>query len=119
MYTHVNHLSRLGPLPCWAPNVKGLQPAVDVACVSMAKSLSALILGKLATGECATQAPSHARIPLRLSNTPGGSSSGSAAAVADFMVPVAFATQTTGRSEERRVGKECVSTCRSRWSPYH
>ena len=24
-----------------------------------------------------------------------------------------------GRSEERRVGKECVSTCRSRWSPYH
>src|SRR3546814_17457342 len=26
---------------------------------------------------------------------------------------------TTGRSEERRVGKECVSTCRSRWSPYH
>src|SRR3546814_19635807 len=27
--------------------------------------------------------------------------------------------QTTLRSEERRVGKECVSTCRSRWSPYH
>src|SRR3546814_8312045 len=26
---------------------------------------------------------------------------------------------STGRSEERRVGKECVSTCRSRWSPYH
>src|SRR3546814_2007633 len=33
-----------------------------------------------------------------------------------------FAPRTTkrsGRSEERRVGKECVSTCRSRWSPYH
>src|SRR3546814_20271181 len=28
-------------------------------------------------------------------------------------------TLTAGRSEERRVGKECVSTCRSRWSPYH
>src|SRR3546814_12175943 len=27
--------------------------------------------------------------------------------------------RTSGRSEERRVGKECVSTCRSRWSPYH
>src|SRR3546814_12832396 len=27
--------------------------------------------------------------------------------------------QSLGRSEERRVGKECVSTCRSRWSPYH
>ena len=31
--------------------------------------------------------------------------------------PVAF--KIIGRSEERRVGKECVSTCRSRWSPYH
>src|SRR3546814_10333328 len=29
------------------------------------------------------------------------------------------ASLTTNRSEERRVGKECVSTCRSRWSPYH
>src|SRR3546814_15780038 len=28
-------------------------------------------------------------------------------------------SETTYRSEERRVGKECVSTCRSRWSPYH
>src|SRR3546814_2083695 len=31
----------------------------------------------------------------------------------------ALANQAAGRSEERRVGKECVSTCRSRWSPYH
>src|SRR3546814_4384352 len=30
-----------------------------------------------------------------------------------------WANQAKGRSEERRVGKECVSTCRSRWSPYH
>src|SRR3546814_2141860 len=30
-----------------------------------------------------------------------------------------FATEVFQRSEERRVGKECVSTCRSRWSPYH
>src|SRR3546814_7517954 len=29
------------------------------------------------------------------------------------------ADESAGRSEERRVGKECVSTCRSRWSPYH
>src|SRR3546814_14591992 len=28
-------------------------------------------------------------------------------------------SRSTARSEERRVGKECVSTCRSRWSPYH
>src|SRR3546814_7135371 len=32
---------------------------------------------------------------------------------------VAKGTELTKRSEERRVGKECVSTCRSRWSPYH
>src|SRR3546814_4973900 len=30
-----------------------------------------------------------------------------------------MSTENAGRSEERRVGKECVSTCRSRWSPYH
>src|SRR3546814_1337144 len=39
-----------------------------------------------------------------------------------FVVDVGFATvgyMLTMRSEERRVGKECVSTCRSRWSPYH
>src|SRR3546814_1817855 len=30
-----------------------------------------------------------------------------------------YPTEVPGRSEERRVGKECVSTCRSRWSPYH
>src|SRR3546814_6572294 len=33
--------------------------------------------------------------------------------------PIAFASKPAPRSEERRVGKECVSTCRSRWSPYH
>src|SRR3546814_16759274 len=32
---------------------------------------------------------------------------------------IASAGSASGRSEERRVGKECVSTCRSRWSPYH
>src|SRR3546814_15662126 len=33
--------------------------------------------------------------------------------------PAGFSDQFKRRSEERRVGKECVSTCRSRWSPYH
>src|SRR3546814_17468112 len=36
----------------------------------------------------------------------------------DFQIPQA-GDGTEDRSEERRVGKECVSTCRSRWSPYH
>src|SRR3546814_12529336 len=34
-------------------------------------------------------------------------------------LPLAIVEQQADRSEERRVGKECVSTCRSRWSPYH
>src|SRR3546814_11541797 len=37
----------------------------------------------------------------------------------DEAVAFAKALEAIGRSEERRVGKECVSTCRSRWSPYH
>src|SRR3546814_11947123 len=36
-----------------------------------------------------------------------------------FTYPAAFLVTDLTRSEERRVGKECVSTCRSRWSPYH
>src|SRR3546814_13718899 len=40
-----------------------------------------------------------------------------AVAWAVFMVLVVFDPRRIGRSEERRVGKECVSTCRSRWSP--
>src|SRR3546814_12177120 len=40
--------------------------------------------------------------------------------LAGLIVFMAFAVLfALGRSEERRVGKECVSTCRSRWSPYH
>src|SRR3546814_7458930 len=37
----------------------------------------------------------------------------------NLLVPVCLSTSHIARSEERRVGKECVSTCRSRWSPYH
>src|SRR3546814_12385775 len=38
---------------------------------------------------------------------------------AEFVAAFLDGEERTGRSEERRVGKECVSTCRSRWSPYH
>src|SRR3546814_15290127 len=41
------------------------------------------------------------------------------AVIGDDCLIGAGALVTEGRSEERRVGKECVSTCRSRWSPYH
>src|SRR3546814_20145497 len=53
------------------------------------------------------------RNPWNTALTPGGSSGGAAVALATGEVWLAH------RSEERRVGKECVSTCRSRWSPYH
>lgn len=72
------------------------QPRADAACVRLARRQGAVLMGKVATGEFATQTPSEARNPLRVSHTPGGSSSGSAAAVAAGMVPVAFGTQTTG-----------------------
>jgi Asp-tRNA(Asn)/Glu-tRNA(Gln) amidotransferase A subunit family amidase len=74
----------------------GRRPAMDAACVAMAQAQSAVLLGKTVTSEFATQTPGPTRNPLDLACTPGGSSSGSAAAVADAMVPVAFGTQTTG-----------------------
>src|SRR3546814_13664005 len=40
-------------------------------------------------------------------------------AVKNYLAAIDQARKEGGRSEERRVGKECVSTCRSRWSPYH
>src|SRR3546814_90498 len=42
-----------------------------------------------------------------------------AASISDKTALEALVAQTQQKSEERRVGKECVSTCRSRWSPYH
>src|SRR3546814_11677136 len=44
---------------------------------------------------------------------------GSLEAAAAHVVAVILRLALAGRSEERRVGKECVSTCRSRWSPHH
>jgi len=74
----------------------GHRPAADGACVALARAQNAVLLGKTVTSEFATQTPGPTRNPHQLARTPGGSSSGSAAAVADAMVPVAFGTQTTG-----------------------
>ncbi|WP_347955343.1 amidase [Gordonia aichiensis] len=76
----------------WAGHV----PAADAAVVQRLRRAGAVILGKTATTEFATYRPSAARNPHRLDHTPGGSSSGSAAAVADGQVPVAVGTQTAG-----------------------
>jgi len=72
------------------------QPGFDAACVAVARQQGAVVLGKTVSTEFATFQPNQTRNPHRLTHTPGGSSSGSAAAVADGMVPLAIGTQTAG-----------------------
>ena len=72
------------------------RPGFDAACVAVARQQGAVVLGKTVSTEFATFQPNQTRNPLRLTHTPGGSSSGSAAAVADSMVPLAIGTQTAG-----------------------
>lgn len=72
------------------------RPVADAATVSLCREAGAVVLGKTVTTEFATFQPGPTRNPHDLAHTPGGSSSGSAAAVADYMVPLAFGTQTAG-----------------------
>lgn len=73
----------------------GNQPGCDAACVAQIRELGGLILGKAVSTEFATRQPNKTRHPLDPARSPGGSSSGSAAAVADCMVPIALGTQTS------------------------
>jgi Asp-tRNA(Asn)/Glu-tRNA(Gln) amidotransferase A subunit family amidase len=84
------------PTSYGSPIYAGHQPANDATCVAFAREAGAVVLGKTVTTEFATFQPSQTRNPLNLAHTPGGSSSGSAAAVADGMVPLALGTQTAG-----------------------
>jgi Asp-tRNA(Asn)/Glu-tRNA(Gln) amidotransferase A subunit family amidase len=79
-----------------SPLHKGRQPRTDAASVAALRAAGAVILGKTVTTELATLTPSLTRNPRNPEHTPGGSSSGSAAAVAAGMVPVALGTQTGG-----------------------
>ena len=79
-----------------SPIYRGYQPKWDAACVALLRHTGCVILGKTVTTEFANNHPSHTRNPHNLAHTPGGSSSGSAAAVADHMVPLALGTQTGG-----------------------
>lgn len=79
-----------------SPLFAGRRPAADAACVAALRQAGAVILGKTVTTELAYYAPGKTRNPHDPSRTPGGSSSGSAAAVAAAMVPVALGTQTAG-----------------------
>lgn len=74
----------------------GRQPVHDAALVRRLRAAGALVMGKTVTTELATYAPGPTRNPHDPAHTPGGSSSGSAAAVAAGQVPVAVGTQTNG-----------------------
>jgi len=74
----------------------GHQPAWDASCVALIRAAGGIILGKTVTTEFAVFYPGKTTNPHNPAHTPGGSSSGSAAAVADFMVPLALGTQTGG-----------------------
>jgi Asp-tRNA(Asn)/Glu-tRNA(Gln) amidotransferase A subunit family amidase len=79
-----------------SPIYSGHRPTRDAEVVRRLKSAGAIIMGKTVTTEFAFMAPGRTRNPHNTACTPGGSSSGSAAAVAASMVPVALTTQTGG-----------------------
>src|SRR5213594_2317271 len=74
----------------------GRTPSRDASVVAMLRAAGAVIMGKTVTTEFAVRAPGKTRNPHNPAHTPGGSSSGSAAAVATGMVPVALGSQTGG-----------------------
>jgi amidase len=84
------------PTEMGSPIYRGYRPTADAACVALLRRAGAVILGKTATCELAGMAPAATTNPHDPAHTPGGSSSGSAAAVADVMVPAALGTQTGG-----------------------
>ena len=79
-----------------SPIYRGHRPQWDAACVALLRRAGCVILGKTVTTEFASVHPARTRNPRNRAHTPGGSSSGSAASVADHMVPLALGTQTGG-----------------------
>jgi len=85
------------PTEYGSPIYKGNRPRADAACVALSRAAGGVLLGKTVTTEFASRVPlGNTTNPHNPQHTPGGSSSGSAAAVGDFMVPLAFGTQTVG-----------------------
>ena len=84
------------PTAYGSPIYAGHRPERDADCVAWLRDAGAVVLGKTVTTEFATYEPPPTVNPLDPARTPGGSSSGSAAAVATGMVPLAFGTQTAG-----------------------
>src|SRR5208283_1150984 len=84
------------PTECGSPLLKGRQPMRDCTAVARLRVAGAVILGKTVTTEFAYFHAGATRNPHDLERTPGGSSSGSAAAVAAGLVPLAIGSQTNG-----------------------
>ena len=84
------------PTECGSPIFAGRRPDADCAAVRKLREAGAVIIGKTVTTEFAYFNPGPTRNPRDLKRTPGGSSSGSAAAVAAGMVPLAIGSQTNG-----------------------
>src|SRR5690606_30604934 len=72
------------------------RPLADASCVALLREAGMVVLGKTVTTEFANRFPGKTTNPHDPAHTPGGSSSGSAAAVACGMVPLAIGTQTGG-----------------------
>jgi Asp-tRNA(Asn)/Glu-tRNA(Gln) amidotransferase A subunit family amidase len=88
--------TRTMPTTCGSPIYRDRVAGKDAACVSQFARAGAIVLGKSVTTEFAGGHAGKTHNPHNLRHTPAGSSSGSAAAVADFMVPVGYGTQTAG-----------------------
>jgi Asp-tRNA(Asn)/Glu-tRNA(Gln) amidotransferase A subunit family amidase len=84
------------PTAYGTPIHQGHRPGRDAGCVAITRAAGAILLGKTVTTEFGHRYPGKTRNPCNPAHTPGGSSSGSAAAVGDKMIPLAYGTQTTG-----------------------
>jgi hypothetical protein len=83
------------PTACGSPIYAGFRPRADAAAVALLRDAGALCLGKTVTAELALVTPGPTTNPHRATHTPGGSSMGSAAALATGMADLALGTQTS------------------------
>ena len=84
------------PTTYGSPIYRDHWPGTDAVCVNHIHAAGGIVLGKTVTTEFASRYPGPTRNPHDVRHTPGGSSSGSAAAVADCMAPLGIGTQTAG-----------------------
>ena len=95
---NVKDIINTGDMPTeyGSPIYKDFRPRADASCVALSRKAGAVLLGKAVTTEFANFHPSRTKNPRDLTRTPGGSSSGSAASVADCMCALSVGSQTSG-----------------------